>query len=70
VERQPAEVAKHLADLAIGMIRMARDAKLDTLAYLLSLVHLEASQVQKAAAAGDKWLIPAKASSRPRRRLV
>ncbi|MGB9364573.1 MAG: hypothetical protein WCE79_01030 [Xanthobacteraceae bacterium] len=72
MERQSAEVAKHLADLTIGMIRMARDAKLDTLVYLLRVVHLEASQVQKAPAAPeseDEGPIPAKASSKRRRRL-
>lgn len=42
MERQAVQIAEYLAGLTTEMIRMARDAELDTLAYLLSVAHLEA----------------------------
>jgi hypothetical protein len=56
MERQPADVAEYLASLTIGMIRMAREANLDTLAYVLSVAHLEARHAQGLEAeAGRLW---------------
>lgn len=45
--REQEEAARYIAQFAIELSRMARAANLDTLAYLLSMAHVEAEMLAR-----------------------
>ena len=51
IAANPADVAEYVADYTEGLARLARASKLNLLAYLLDIAHLEAQTVLGGAAA-------------------
>jgi hypothetical protein len=48
--KSPNAVAHYIATLADQLARIARDHRLDSLAYILDMAHLEAEQIAKGSA--------------------